>query len=153
MLRLVALRVAPTIADNDSTNLTLFRCVVFDCARTCLFSSQSTIGSFLFWCCLCCCVPDARLGLSTETLLDPGRRFVQESLCGRVVFISDEPADGQNTVEVPVLHSTDHSEYIPVTPRVSKQFTSLSWETSKPQDKACFWRTNWCTTASVAATA
>ena len=25
-----------------------------------------------------------RLGLSMETLLDPGRRFVQESLCARV---------------------------------------------------------------------
>ena len=55
------------------------------------------------------------------------------------VFISDEPSDGQNTVEVPVLHNTDHSEYIPVTPRASKQFTSLPWEPAKPQDKACFW--------------
>ena len=37
------------------------------------------------------------------------------------VFISGEPSDGQNTVEVPMLHNTDHSEYIPVTPRGSKQ--------------------------------
>ena len=33
------------------------------------------------------------------------------------------------------LHNTDHSEYIPVTPKASKQFTSRPWETAKPQDK------------------
>ena len=75
-----------------------------------------------------------------ETLLDPGRRFVQErASVEEWVFISDEPSDGQNTVEVSMLHSTDHSEYIPVTPRVSNQFTSLPWETAKPQDMSCFW--------------
>ena len=55
------------------------------------------------------------------------------------VFISDEPSDGQNTVEVPVLQSTDHSDCIPVTPRISKQFASLPWELPKPHDKAYFW--------------
>ena len=70
----------------------------------------------------------------------PGRRFVQErASVEEWVFISDEPSDGQNTVEVSMLHSTDHSEYIPVTPRVSNQFTSLPWETAKPQDMSCFW--------------
>ena len=62
------------------------------------------------------------------------RAFVEEC-----VFISDEPSDGQNTVDVPFLHDSDHSEYIPVTPRASKQFTSLPWESAQPQDKACFW--------------
>ena len=37
-----------------------------------------------------------------------------------------------------MLHNTDQSEYIPVTPRTSKHSTSLPWETAKPQDKACF---------------
>ena len=103
MLRLVALRVPPTTVDNDSTKF-LQHSFVVSCllhAPVGLFvsaiapsglslsylfdeSSQSTIGSFLFWCFFCCCVPDVRLGLSMETLLDPGRRFVQESLCGRV---------------------------------------------------------------------
>ena len=55
------------------------------------------------------------------------------------VFISDEPSEGPSTVEVPMLHITDHSEYIPVTPRTSKHSTSLPWETAKPQGKACFW--------------
>ena len=36
------------------------------------------------------------------------------------VFISGEPSDGQNTVEFPVLHSFDHSDYVPV-----KKFASL----------------------------
>ena len=43
-----------------------------------------------------------------------------------------------DTVEVPMLHNTDHSEVIPETPRVSKLSTSFPWETAKPQDKACF---------------
>ena len=56
------------------------------------------------------------------------------------VFISDEPSDEQNTVEVPVLHSTDHSDCIPVTPRVSKQFASLPWETPRSlKIRLIFW--------------
>ena len=58
--------------------------------------------------------------------------------CGRVVFISGEPSDGPNTVDVPVLHNTDHSDCTPVTPRISKQFDSPPWEPTKPQDKASF---------------
>ena len=38
-----------------------------------------------------------------------------------------------------MVHNTDHSEYIPVTPRSSKHSTSLPWETAKPQEKACSW--------------
>ena len=85
VLRLGALSVPSTVVDNDSTNL-LKRWFVVLClfhARTWLFWSQSTVGSFLFWCCLCCCVSYVRLGLSMETLLDSGRRFVQKRLCGR----------------------------------------------------------------------
>ena len=54
------------------------------------------------------------------------------------VFISDEPSDGQNAVEVTVLHSTDHSDYIRVTPRTSKHPTSLPWETANPKIKRVF---------------
>ena len=43
------------------------------------------------------------------------------------VFVSDEPSDGQNTVEVPMLYNTDHGKFIPVTPRISKHSTSLPW--------------------------
>ena len=42
------------------------------------------------------------------------------------VLISDEPSNGQNTDEVLVLHSTNRSEYIPVTPRVAKQLIHFS---------------------------
>ena len=52
------------------------------------------------------------------------------------VFISGEPSDGQNTKDVPVLHSTDHADCFPETPRTSRQFDS---QPTKPQDKACFW--------------
>ena len=38
-------------------------------------------------------------------------------------FIGDEPADGPNRIEGSMLHSTNHSEDIPVTPRVAKQVT------------------------------
>ena len=71
-----------------------------------------------------------------EGLLDPGRRFVKESFCEEWVYISDELSKGPTTVGVPVLHNTDHSEHIPVTPRTSKQFTSLPWVHPKLQDKA-----------------
>ena len=36
----------------------------------------------------------------------------------------------------PVLRSTDHADCIPETPR---QFDSLPWEPTRPQDKTCFW--------------
>ena len=55
------------------------------------------------------------------------------------VFISDAPSEGPRTAEDPMVHNTDHSEDIPVTPRASKHSTSQPWETAKPQDKACFW--------------
>ena len=114
----------------DDFSQTLFRCVLFVCAHTCLLSSQSTNPPL---------DRSARLGLSMETLLDPGRSFVQESLCGRMDLHQRWTIWWTNTAEVPMFHNTDHSEYISVTPRTSKQFTSLPWETAKPQDKAFFW--------------
>ena len=59
------------------------------------------------------------LGCQWKPFLDPG----EDSFVEECVFISDEPSDGQNTIDVPVLRSTDHSECIPVTPRVSKHST------------------------------
>ena len=55
------------------------------------------------------------------------------------VFISDEPSDGQNIMDVPLLHSTDHSDCIPGTARISKQCDFSPCEPTKPQDKAYFW--------------
>ena len=72
-----------------------------------------------------------------ETLLDPGRRIVQKALLGGVG--SADSSDGQNVMDFPVLHSTDHADCIPETPRISKQFDSLPWEPTRPQDKAYFW--------------
>ena len=42
-------------------------------------------------------------------------------------------------MDFPVLHSTDHSDCIPETPRISKLFDSLPSEPTRPQDKAYFW--------------
>ena len=49
-------------------------------------------------------------------------------------FVSGESSDGQNVMDFPVLHSTDYSDCIPETPRISKQFASLPWEPTRPQD-------------------
>ena len=55
------------------------------------------------------------------------------------VFGFGVPSEGPSTAEDPVVHITNHSEFIPMTPRASNHSTSLPWETAKPQDKTCFW--------------
>ena len=55
------------------------------------------------------------------------------------VFVSGDSSYGQNVMDFPFLHSTDHSDCIPETPRISKQVDSLPWEPMRPQDKAYFW--------------
>ena len=75
-----------------------------------------------------------------ETLQDPGRRFVQKkAFVEDWVFVSGDSSDGQTVMDFPVLHSTDHSDCIPETPRISKQFDSLPWEPTRPQDQAYVW--------------
>ena len=49
-----------------------------------------------------------------------------EEVCG-------DSSEEQNNIEVPVLHGTDHSDYIPVTPGNSNQVDSLPWEPTRPQ--------------------
>ena len=61
------------------------------------------------------------------------KEFVEEW-----VFVSGESSDGQNVMDFPVLHSTDYSDCIPETPRISKQFASLPWEPTRHQDKVFF---------------
>ena len=86
VLRHVAVRVSPTFVDKDSTNF-LKHCFVVSCLfvhiRVC-FQAHPPLDRSAFWCCLCCSILDVRSGLSMETLVDPGRRFVQERNCGRV---------------------------------------------------------------------
>ena len=70
-------------------------------------------------------------GMSLETLLDPSRGIVPKG-------------HEQNVMDVPVLHSTDHTSWIrdghPPTPRPSRQPGSLPWEPTRPQDKAYVWQ-------------
>ena len=73
-----------------------------------------------------------RLGLSLETLLDPGWRFIQESLYGRVVFMSDEHTDEQAPIDDSVLQSTDYSDCIPGTTRISKHCDPVPCEPTIP---------------------
>ena len=63
----------------------------------------------------------------------------QKAFVEECVFISDVHSEGPSTAEDSIVHNTDHSEFIPVTPRASKHSTSLPWETAKPHDKACCW--------------
>ena len=44
------------------------------------------------------------------------------------VFVSGDSSDRQNVMDFFVLHSTDHVDCIPETPRTSRQFDSLPWE-------------------------
>ena len=123
----VALRVTPIIVDYDSTNF-LKHCFVVSCLFVQIGASQLAIAS------------------SSEASLCPMSGWVcqwipvedslKRALMEEWVFISDVPSEGPSTAEDPMIHFTDHSEFIPVTPRTSKVSTSLPWETAKPQDKA-----------------
>ena len=62
----------------------------------------------------------------------------KKAYVGEWVFISDVHSERPSTAEDSMVHNTDHSEFIPVTPKASKHSTSFPWETAKPQDKACF---------------
>ena len=138
--RHVALRVTPAIDDYDSTNF-LKHCFVvslFFFARVFVFKPiHHWIVPILVL--LCCSALEVTLGLSMEALLVLVEDSFKKAFVQEWVFISDVPSEGPNTYDVLMLHNTDHSEYILMTPRTSKHSTSLSWETAKPQDKACFW--------------
>ena len=54
------------------------------------------------------------------------------------VFVGGDSSDEQNVMDFHVAHSTEHTDCIPETPRISRQFDSLPWEPTKPQDKAYF---------------
>ena len=55
------------------------------------------------------------------------------------IFVGGDSPDEQNVTDFRVLHSTDHADCIPETPRISKPFDSLPWEPTRPHDKAYFW--------------
>ena len=82
-----------------------------------------------------------KLGLSMEIFLDPCRRFVQESFCGRV-GLHQRFSEGPSTAEDPMIFNTDLGEVITETPRVSKHSLSVFWELAKPQDKGFFLGSN-----------
>ena len=55
------------------------------------------------------------------------------------LFVLAIAPSGLSLIDFPVLHNTDHSDCIPETPRISKQFDSLPCEPTRPQDKAYIW--------------
>ena len=90
--------------------------------RVC-FQANPPLDHSSFWCCLCCCAyPMSGWACQRKPFWIPVGDSFKKAFVEEWVLISDEPSDGQNTFEVPVLHSTDHSGCIPVTPRISKQF-------------------------------
>ena len=48
------------------------------------------------------------------------KAFVEEC-----VFLSEEPSEGPSSAEDPMVHNTDHREFIPVIPTASKHSTSF----------------------------
>ena len=44
------------------------------------------------------------------------------------VFVGGDSSDEQNVMDFLVLHSTDRADFIPETPRPSRQFDALFWE-------------------------
>ena len=131
----------PTIVDNDSTNF-LKHCFVVSCLFVKIRASHFAIASSSeASICLCGDSFPCRVGfVNGKPFWIPVEDSFKKAFVKERVFFSDEPSEGPNTVEVPMLHNTDHSEYIPETPRVSRLSTSPLWETAKPQDKACFWK-------------
>ena len=76
----------PTIVDFDSTNFLKHIFVVsclFVYIRVCFQANPPLVRS-AFGAAFVFSALDVRLGLSMEALPDPGRRFFQESLFGRV---------------------------------------------------------------------
>ena len=140
VLRHVALRVTPTIVDYDSTNF-LKHCFVVSCLFVRKRASHLAIASSTeVSICLCGdSFPCQGWVCQWKPFWIQVEDSFKKAFVEEWVFISDEPSEGPSTIEVPMLHNTDHSEYIPVTPSTSKHSTSLPWETAKPQDKACFW--------------
>ena len=67
--------------------------------------------------------------MSMETLLDPGWRLVQKGLLGVVVFVGGDSSEGQNVMDFPVLHSTDHADCIPETPKIIETVRFSSMDT------------------------
>ena len=74
-----------------------------------------------------------------ETFLIPVGESFKKAFLEEWVFVSGESSAEQNPTDFPVLQSTDHADCIPETPRPSRQFDSLPWEPTRPQDKAFFW--------------
>ena len=119
--------------DYDSTNF-LNHCFVVPCSLVELRASLLAIASLEASVC-----PMSGWVCQWKPFWIPVEDSFKKAFVEEWVFTSDVPSDGPRTAEDPVIHNTDHSEHIPVTPRTSKHFTSLPWETAKTQDKACFW--------------
>ena len=58
------------------------------------------------------------------------------------VFVGGDSSDEQHVTEFPVLHSTDHTDYLrddhPPAPRPSRQPDSLPWEPTRPRCPSIF---------------
>ena len=63
----------------------------------------------------------------------------KKALVEEWVFISDEHTDEQAPIEDPVFQSTDYSDCIPGTTRISKQCDPVPCETTTPRDQPHFW--------------
>ena len=108
--------------DNDSTNF-LKHCFVVSCLfvhiRVCFQANPPLYRSSFGAAFAVACLMSGWVCQWKPFWIPVGDSF-KKAFVEEWVFISGEPSDGQNTVEFPVLHSTDHSDYVPV-----KKFASL----------------------------
>ena len=63
----------------------------------------------------------------------------KKALMEEWVFISDEHIDEQAPIDDPVFQSTDYSDCIPGTTRISKQCDPVPCQTTIPRDQPHFW--------------
>ena len=125
---------APIFVDYDPTNF-LKDCFVVSCLFVQIRASFSAIASSEAPLC-----PMSGWVCQWKPFWIPVEDSFKNASLEEWVFISDEPSEGPSSAEDPMVQNTDHSEFIPVTPRASKHSTSLPWKTAKSQDEACFWK-------------
>ena len=126
--------------DDDSTNFlkTVSLCRVC-CVHVRVCFQANLFGSVLFWCRLYCSSLMSGWVCHWKPFWIPDGDSWKKALMEEWVFISDEHTDEQAPIDDPVFQSTDYSDCIPGTTRISKQCDPVPCEATTPRDKPHFW--------------
>ena len=132
VLRHVALRVNPIFVDYDPTNF-LKHCFAVSCLFVQIHASLLAIASSKAPHCLMsgwvCQWNSFRIPVEDSCK----KAFVEEWVSN-----SDAPCEGPSTAEDPMVHDTDPSEYISVTPLLRNIPLRYLGRPRSAQDKSCF---------------